>query len=119
MTYYHDPQDPVPEPARPTGWWRAANWGLNASTLMVIVMTILYVISPVDAVPDVVPLAGQADDLAAILAGGTSATLLTAGRYLLRFRAARWACGIAGFLALLGLMTLLWLAYQVVNWAVG
>ena len=32
-----------------------------------LVLTVLYVISPIDIVPDAIPIAGQADDVLAIL----------------------------------------------------
>jgi len=32
-----------------------------------LILTILYVISPIDIVPDAIPIAGQSDDLLAIL----------------------------------------------------
>lgn len=40
-------------------------WGLNAFTGL----CILYVINPIDILPDVIPLLGQVDDAAAILSG--------------------------------------------------
>ena len=36
---------------------------------MVLVGTLLYLISPIDVVPDWLPIAGQADDIAVLLAG--------------------------------------------------
>ncbi|CRH79245.1 Uncharacterized conserved protein [Chlamydia trachomatis] len=38
------------------------------SKFWIIVLMIIYVVSPLDIIPDVVPVAGQADDLAVIIA---------------------------------------------------
>ena len=43
-------------------------------TILVVVLCLVYVVSPIDLIPDVVPLAGLADDLAAV--GATVATVV-------------------------------------------
>ncbi len=41
--------------------------GENMKNFLCLILTILYVISPIDIVPDAIPIAGQSDDLLAIL----------------------------------------------------
>ncbi|MBR4569502.1 MAG: DUF1232 domain-containing protein [Candidatus Riflebacteria bacterium] len=36
---------------------------------ILIIISIIYVVSPIDAIPDITPMIGQADDLAALLIG--------------------------------------------------
>lgn len=87
---------------------RAVDWGINGSIVAVIVLTLLYAIMPIDALPDVIPVAGQVDDLAAILAGGGSVTFLTILRFLLRSRAGRIGCLAIILLASIGAVTVFW-----------
>lgn len=48
--------------------------------MWVIVLTVVYLVSPIDFVPDFLPGIGQVDDLAALLFGGKKAiTLLLQG----------------------------------------
>ena len=39
----------------------------SMKNFLCLILTILYVISPIDIVPDAIPIAGQSDDLLAIL----------------------------------------------------
>jgi hypothetical protein len=71
-------------------------------------LTAIYVFSPVDLVPDLIPVAGQADDIAAILAGGGSVTFLTIMRYALRTRVGRWGCLIFIALSAIGAFAIFW-----------
>ena len=87
---------------------RAVDWGINGSILAIVILTALYALSPVDALPDVIPVAGQVDDLAAILAGGGSVTFLTVLRFLLRSRAARIGCLAIIVLTSIGAVTVFW-----------
>jgi hypothetical protein len=87
---------------------QALDWGISGSILAIIVLTALYVFSPVDAIPDFIPFAGQADDIGAILAGGGSLTFLTVLRYVLRTRIGRWGCLITIVLAAIGAFTVFW-----------
>jgi len=41
--------------------------GEKMKNFICLILTILYVISPIDIVPDAIPIAGQGDDLLAIL----------------------------------------------------
>ena len=91
---------------------QALDWGISGSILAIIVLTALYVFSPVDAIPDFIPFAGQADDIGAILAGGGSLTFLTVLRYVLRTRIGRWGCLIAIVLAAIGAFTVFWALLQ-------
>lgn len=87
---------------------QALDWGISGSILAILVLTALYVFSPVDAIPDFIPFAGQADDIGAILAGGGSVTFLTVLRYVLRTRIGRWGCLITIVLAAIGAFTVFW-----------
>lgn len=63
---------------------QGVDWALGGSILAIVVITVLYVLFPIDAIPDFLPVAGQADDVAAVLAGGASVAVATLARYLLR-----------------------------------
>ena len=91
---------------------QALDWGISGSILAILVLTALYAFSPVDAIPDFIPFAGQADDIGAILAGGGSITFLTVLRYVLRTRIGRWGCLIAIVLAAIGAFTVFWALMQ-------
>ncbi|MBX2802142.1 MAG: DUF1232 domain-containing protein [Myxococcales bacterium] len=56
-------------------------YGWLGVALLFIVMQLIYVIVPVDAIPDVVPILGWLDDLAVILTGISATT--AAGGYAL------------------------------------
>jgi uncharacterized membrane protein YkvA (DUF1232 family) len=52
----------------------------KAKAMIVLALTLLYVVSPIDFCPDFLPGIGQLDDLAALFFGGQSVTrLLKAG----------------------------------------
>lgn len=91
---------------------RAVDWGIGGTILAIVVMTALYIFSPLDLVPDLIPVAGQADDVAAIFAGGGSVVFLTLLRYvsqaIMRSRTARIGCLIVVVLAAIGALTVFW-----------
>jgi len=88
---------------------RAIDWGTASGIVTLIVLTLLYAISPVDVIPDVVPVAGQVDDAVAITAGtataGVLAFLRIALRSMLASRVGRKGCVILA--AVMGVVTTL------------
>lgn len=94
---------------------QAFDWGISGSILAIIALTILYTFFPLDVIPDVIPVAGQIDDIAAILAGGSSVTFLAALRFILRTRIGRWGCLLVIILSAIGAFTIFWLLMQLFN----
>ncbi len=84
----------------------AFDMGITGSIVAIIVLTALYVLSPLDFVPDVVPVAGQADDIAVVLAGSGSSLFLAVLRYVLRSRIGRRGCLAVIVLSALGALAL-------------
>lgn len=62
ITYYTDP-DATPPPVATPPQRRPHN---GAETILMII-AILYIVSPVDALPDVLPVIGQVDDVLMIV----------------------------------------------------
>ena len=50
----------------------------NSFVIVVLIRALLYILSPIDLIPDVIPVIGWADDLA--VGVGAGATALAAGR---------------------------------------
>ncbi len=50
----------------------------NSFVIVVLILALLYIISPIDLVPDFIPVAGWVDDLAVGVGAGAAA--LSAGR---------------------------------------
>lgn len=93
--------------ARNLPW--AVDWGTKGSMIIILIVTLLYTLSPLDFVPDIIPVAGQADDLAALLAGGGSLTFLAVLRFFWRSRIGRWSCLILFALCSIGALTIFYL----------
>lgn len=96
---------------------RAIDWGTAGGIVTIIVLTLLYAVSPVDVIPDVIPVAGQVDDAVALTAGtataGVLAFLRIALRSMLASRVGRKGCvilaaamGVVTILAFVGLVSL-------------
>lgn len=111
----YDDQDYPADPHNPHIAQQAFDWGITGSILAIIVLTIIYTFSPVDAVPDIIPLAGQVDDLAAIFAGGGSVTFLAVLRFIMRSRVARWGCLLMIVLSAIGGLTVFLLLVRLFN----
>jgi hypothetical protein len=91
--------------AKPVGGVRrAVDSSLVVGTVLTVITTVLYLLSPIDAVPDLVPIAGQLDDAVAVLLGGGTVGFMTLLRLFvgvgIRDRRTRRAC----FLVLLMVM---------------
>jgi uncharacterized membrane protein YkvA (DUF1232 family) len=50
----------------------------NSFVAVILILALLYIISPIDLIPDVIPVLGWADDLA--VGVGAGAAVLAAGR---------------------------------------
>ncbi|MBN1284670.1 MAG: DUF1232 domain-containing protein [Anaerolineae bacterium] len=87
---------------------RAAGCGLDVGVALVVLVTLLYVGSPLDLVPDVAPGLGQLDDVLAVLVGGGSASLLALVRLIIGSEAgrksARRGCAVLALALLSSLM---------------
>ena len=94
---------------------QALDWGISGSVLAILILTVVYVLSPLDLIPDVLPVAGQIDDIAAILAGSGSITFLAVLRYVLRSRVGRWGCLLVIILSAVGAFAIFWALMWVFN----
>jgi uncharacterized membrane protein YkvA (DUF1232 family) len=94
---------------------QALDWGISGSVFAILILTVVYVLSPLDLIPDVLPVAGQIDDIAAILAGSGSITFLAVLRYLLRSRVGRWGCLLVIILSAVGAFAIFWALMWVFN----
>lgn len=97
---------------------RAIDWGTAGGIVTIILLTLLYAFSPIDAIPDVIPVAGQADDAVAVTAGTATAGFLAflriALRAMLASRIGRKGCvilagviGVVTILAFAGLVSII------------
>jgi uncharacterized membrane protein YkvA (DUF1232 family) len=87
---------------------QALDWGISGSVFAILILTVVYVLSPLDLIPDVLPVVGQMDDIAAILAGSGSITFLAVLRYVLRSRVGRWGCLLVIILSAVGAFAIFW-----------
>ena len=51
------------------GWYLLTDGKVSLLTKAIIPAALLYVISPIDIIPDMIPVAGQLDDLGIVMAG--------------------------------------------------
>ncbi|MBN2303214.1 MAG: DUF1232 domain-containing protein [Anaerolineae bacterium] len=105
--YYDDEED--------RGLPLSIDWGTKVGIAILVILTALYTLSPLDAIPDIIPVAGQVDDLVALVAGGGSVTFLAVLRYLLRSRAARWSCLVVSILSIIGATALFIVLAKLIN----
>ena len=75
-------QDNALAPVEPRSLEQWINRGYRGTVIMIVVLSGIYALSPIDALPDFVPILGQIDDLATLAAGGSSLAFLTAMRPL-------------------------------------
>ncbi len=94
---------------------QAFDLGITGSIIATVLLTVLYAFLPVDAVPDFIPLAGQIDDIAAILAGGSSVTFLAVLRFVMRSRVARVSCLVVIVLSAIGAFAVFWVLMRIFN----
>lgn len=83
-----------PDGARTGCTHQVAGCGLDVSMALVGLLTLLYLVLPVDVLPDFAPVLGQFDDLLALVAGGGSVSLLALARLLVRRGALRRGCAL-------------------------
>jgi uncharacterized membrane protein YkvA (DUF1232 family) len=95
-------------PAQRRGIEEWVNLGYRGSVILIVVLSGIYALSPVDAVPDILPVIGQIDDIATLAAGGGSVAFLTAIRPLAVAIAKRpvLRAGCITVIAIVGLMML-------------
>lgn len=74
------------------------NLAYRVGMFAVLLLSGIYTLSPIDAIPDIIPAAGQADDAAVLVTGGTSAVFMTFARFammlILHNRLLRRGCTI-------------------------
>lgn len=97
--------------------WRDPAVGLSAKTVALI--TVIYALSPIDLIPDVIPVLGQLDDVILIPAGIWLSRQLIADPIFSKWRMVAGQQTAGGYLSIAGLfavlfvwMALCWLAYS-------
>jgi len=100
-------ESPDPRPAL-TMPQHALDWGISGSVLAVLILTVVYTLSPADFMPDVLPAAENIDDVAAILAGAGSITFLAVSRYVLQKRVRPLGCLFVIILTSVGAFAIFW-----------
>jgi hypothetical protein len=94
---------------------QALDWGISGSVLAILMLTVLYMLSPADFLSDVFPIAGQVDDLAVVLAGGSSITFLAVMRYVLRWRVKPLGCPLVIILTAIGAFIIFWALVRILD----
>ena len=87
---------------------QALDWGISGSVLAVLILTVVYTLSPADFMADVLPVAANIDDVAAILGGAGSITFLAVMRYVLQTRVGPLGCLFAIILTSVGAFAIFW-----------
>lgn len=91
------------------------DWGISGSIVAILGLAVLYVFSPVDVIPDVFPVPGEVDDVAAVLAGGGSILFLALLRFVLRPRVNRWGCLLGIIVSAASSFVVFWALMKILN----
>lgn len=90
----------------------------NVGAYIWMILAVLYVISPIDIIPDVIPFAGWADDALALITGGLNLLQVTVGKgneaLAAILRLIKWIAFGLGLLIVLILFLIGVLIYKVV-----
>ena len=99
------------------------NQSYRGSVITIVILSAIYALSPVDALPDIVPVIGQIDDIATLIAGSSSVAFLTAMRpfavYIAKRPVLRAGCitviVITGIMMLVGALAVFYGIYLLID----